>query len=312
MSSRVSLALLCLLSSLSASIARADLVTFEDLGLPANSEWHGPDPAGTTIAGPFGPVTQGSFTSGGVAFENRFDQTFGSWSGFGYSSMTDNTTPGFGNQFSAYPGGAQGGTTYGIASGYDDLVANLFDAEPFDPLNVTHLLNLPHFTLPTGASIVSAFVSNMTWPALAMLNGDAPSKQFGGASGNDPDWFKLSAFGIDSNGQALGTEVEFYLADYRFADNTQDYIVDSWELMDLSSLAGARTIAFNLSSSDVGLFGMNTPGSFAIDSISFSTTSVPEPGSAALLLAGVAVAGGLQWRRRRVEKSKAASSMLDP
>ena len=45
------------------------------------------------------------------------------------------------------------------------------------------------------------------------------------------------------------------LADYRFEDNSQDYIVDTWEFIDVSatSLNAADTIAFVLSSSDVGV-----------------------------------------------------------
>ena len=110
-----------------------------------------------------------------------------------------------------------------------------------------------------------------------MRDGDLFAKQFGGSTGDDPDFFKLSVYGIGEDGEALGVEVDFYLADYRFNDNSQDYILDTWELLDLSTLADARSLHFNLSSSDVGDFGMNTPAYFAIDSLFFQTPPSSNP-----------------------------------
>ena len=89
------------------SPAWAELVDFDDLPLAPNSHWNGPDPAGTDEPDPFGgplPVKVGSFTSGGVKFGNEYNTNYDSWGGFAYSNQTDNTTPGFGNQFSAFTG----------------------------------------------------------------------------------------------------------------------------------------------------------------------------------------------------------------
>ncbi|HKL40270.1 MAG TPA: DUF4465 domain-containing protein, partial [Cryomorphaceae bacterium] len=69
------------------------------------------------------------------------------------------------------------------------------------------------------------------------------------------------------NGELTGTEVEFYLADYTFSDNSQDYIVDEWTYVDLTSLGDADSLSFTLTSSDVGEFGMNTPAYFCIDDL---------------------------------------------
>jgi hypothetical protein len=61
------------------------------------------------------------------------------------------------------------------------------------------------------------------------------------------------------------------LADFRFADNAKDYILDSWSIVDLSmpqNEVGPRdSFVFELMSSDNGQFGMNTPGFFAIDEL---------------------------------------------
>jgi hypothetical protein len=276
---------------------------FDDLSLAPDSYWRGPDPNGTVVNGPYGPVVAGSFTSHGVKFDNYSDQTYGSWSGFAYSNTRDTTTPGFGNQFSAATGSGRGpgNDNYGVAFGYDDIAPNNFDPNPFDPSSVTALMRLPHFTLPAGASIAGMYVTNTTYAALSMLLGDSFAKKFGGASGNDADWFKLSAYGIDAFGQPLTTSVDFYLADFRFADNSLDYIVTDWRFMDLSALAGAKSIHFNVSSSDVGPYGLNTPGYFAVDDVQFvnAVQTAPEPSSLALAGIGSGVAGLLALRRRK-------------
>jgi hypothetical protein len=118
-----------------------------------------------------------------------------------------------------------------------------------------------------------------------MLNGDSFAKKFGGSGGNDPDWFFLTMTGKDAAGVVTGT-VDFYLADFQFADNQLDYIVNNWRFVDLTPLGVVKSIEFSLSSSDTSAWGMNTPAYFAIDTI------VPEP--ATLLLLGI---GALMKRK---------------
>jgi hypothetical protein len=119
-----------------------------------------------------------------------------------------------------------------------------------------------------------------------MLNGDAYAKKFGGVSGDEEDWFLLTITGKDAGGTEVGS-VEFYLADYRFADNGQDYIVNTWEYVDLMGLGVVESLEFSLSSSDMGSYGMNTPAYFALDMV------VPEPGTLVLL-----ALGGVLLRRK--------------
>jgi hypothetical protein len=120
-----------------------------------------------------------------------------------------------------------------------------------------------------------------------MKDGYAPAKKFGGSSGNDPDWFLLTITGKDASGGKTGT-VEFYLADYRFEDNSKDYIVENWECVDLSSLGVVKSLEISLNSSDAGVFGMNTPAYFAMDTI------MPEPATMVLL-----ALGGILLRKRK-------------
>jgi hypothetical protein len=105
-----------------------------------------------------------------------------------------------------------------------------------------------------------------------MRDGDAFAKKFGGESGNDPDFFKLT-IKSSLNGQVGTDSVEFYLADYRFSDNSQDYIVDDWVLVELNGLGDADMLIFTLSSSDVGAFGINTPTYFCVDNVTTNLIS---------------------------------------
>lgn len=204
----------------------------------------------------------GGFTVNDVTFPNTFTvSSWGtSWEGFAYSNTTDTTTPGFDNQYSAYPGsGAGGSETYAISFGSNTISY----ATPFD------------FSVGKGL-----FVTNTTYAALDMLNGSGFSKQFGGDSGDDPDWFMLSVTG--SNDGIETGNMDFYLADYRFTDNSQNYIVDDWTFVNLSSLGEVDSLSFELSSSDNGDFGMNTPAYFALDNLG----AIPEPGTLVTVLLG--------------------------
>lgn len=212
----------------------------------------------------------GGFTSGGAFFNNSYTDFVGgsfSWSGFALSRETDTTTAGFGNQFSAVAGSGFGGSSQYAVSFVDS----------FNPA--------PQITFASGERPLSMQIVNTTYAALSMKNGDSFAKKFGGATGNDPDFFRLTINGLNTLNQPTGS-VDFYLADYRFANNALDYIVTTWTPVDLSSLgASTHALTFSLASSDNGSFGMNTPAYFATDQI----TTVPEPSAGLLLAFGVLV-----------------------
>lgn len=243
------------------------VVDFDDLILGAESEWHGPDPAGQIVEGPYGDEVHGQFLSRGSAFVNRFDLINESWTGFAYSNQSDTETPGYVNQFSAITGTGlgEGSDNYGVGYGYLDLTPNLFQPFAFDPTNPEHLNKLPFFDVPSGGRAESLYVTNTTYAVKSMETGDQFAKKFGGETGTDPDWFKLSIYGTDAMGNPPASSVEFYLADFR---GEVDTIVTTWTLLELNGLEDARRLHFNLSSSDVGIYGLNTPAYFAIDNIS--------------------------------------------
>jgi hypothetical protein len=214
--------------------SNAGIATFEDMNLPDQSYWNGSDGSGP-------------FTSGQIIFSNNYDSAWQSWDGFSYSNINDVNTVGFDGQFNAITGIGQGETSnYAICC--------------------VGFSSLPVITLSGENAVYGLYVTNNNYAYYSMLNGDTYSKKFGGKSGNDKDWFKLTITGKDAKGNPTGT-VDFYLADYRFDDNNLDYIVDTWEYIDLTKLGKVKTLEFNLSSSDTGIFGMNTPGYFAMDTV---------------------------------------------
>lgn len=254
------------LSALLAHQATAATVsTFDDLPLAADSH--------------FGPEAAAQFTSGPATYSYNYTDYGGCcWDGWTYSNHTDNTTAGFTNQYSSYAGsGAQGSGNYGIG----------YIADSGAGLRVD---------LAAASTVAGAWFTNATYAALSMRDGDSFAKKFGGASGFDPDYLLLTISGVNAGGQSTGS-VDFYLADYRFADNSLDYIVKPWTFVDLSSLGAVSKLNFKLSSSDNGTFGMNTPAYFAMDSLTVAA-AVPEPSAVLMMLAGVA-AISLARRRQR-------------
>lgn len=267
----LSLCLVSLAASLLLSArVQAGVVTFDDLTVP---------PAGFEN----GSNLAGGFVSNGVNFNNSYDATFGAWSGWAYSNKTDTTTAGYLNQYSAIAGsGAGNSANYGVVYNFSEGDATV----TFNQL----------------VTVNSMAVTNTTYAYLTMRDGDPFTDKFGGLGGNDQDFFLLTIKGFNG-GNLVGSQ-DFYLADYRFSNNSQDYIVSNWETLNLASLGVVDSLKFALTSSDNGPFGMNTPAYFAADSINI--TAVPEP-SSILLLGGIGLLGVAKMRARKKARERASS-----
>jgi hypothetical protein len=257
---RVAAGLAVAVCALPASAA-GGVSTFEEIGVGA--------------AGYYFPSTTTTFASGAANFTHEYTD-FGfpgcCWSGWTVSSVTDNVTAGFGNQYSAFAGGGQGGSA-------QYAIAYLGDA--------TVMFGAPQL-------LAGAWFTNTTYAATSMRDGDGFAKKFGGATGADPDFLRLTITGRDAGGATTGT-VEFMLADFRFADPAQDTIVRDWTFVNLSSLGAVASLGFALTSTDNGAFGMNTPAYFAMDNL--KVAAVPEPSAFWLLAGGIGVIGVVLRRR---------------
>lgn len=224
---------------------------FDHFTLNAGGYWNGSDGSG-------------GFTSGRALFPNNYNTAWASWSGWAYSNTRNTTTPGWTNQYSAIAGGgmsanAQDNDIYALAYVPTDFLSGTNNTIPVEV----------NFTNDSLFIVNGLYVTNSTMAALSMRDGDPYAKKFGGPAGNDPDFFKLKVFGVRQDNSITPIK-EFYLADYRFADNRQDYIVTDWRWLDLSSLGPVKSLRFDLESSDVGMYGMNTPAYFCIDNLSLA------------------------------------------
>ncbi len=178
-----------------------NVATFENIQLETGSWWNGSDGSG-------------GFSSGGFYFPNEYNADWASWSGFSVSNMRDSVTAGWDNQYSAITAeGVNHSENYAVSLSSGELNMQLSDP----------------------AQLNGFYVTNATYPYLAMKNGDSFSKKFGGVDGTDPDFYKLIISGTDMYGNKTDS-VEFYLADFTSTDSTKDYIVNTWKWVDLSSL----------------------------------------------------------------------------
>ncbi len=242
MKSYRSLALAMLLSVLFFSSCKKEdtavyqSITFENLAVPSSGFWNGSD-------------ASGSFTSGKLKFTNQYNANWQAWSGFSYAQKSDVSTPGYENQYSVFNSN-NGNNKYGLffPSHDGDIFASF-------PGTEVHLMK-------------SIDLCNNTYAALSMKNGDAYSKKFGGTSGSDPDWFKVTLNGYDQNGLKVGS-VNCYLADFRYTEPAKDFILNKWTTFDLTSLGKINKLTFEFSSSDTGTYGINTPTYVCLDNIKY-------------------------------------------
>jgi hypothetical protein len=186
------------------------------------------------------------FISGNATFQYQWTKgSFPYWSGgFSYTNKYDSSTAGYSNLYGvkAYKG-FSGSSTYVI--GQDKGMIKL--------------------NQPAG-TITGMYLTNSTYAYKSIKYGDSFSKKFGGSTGNDPDFFKVVIRGY-LNGALKSDSVEFYLADFRSSNNSLDYIIDSWTLVNTATLGKVDSIFFTMRSSDVGSFGINTPLFFGLDNL---------------------------------------------
>ncbi|MDR0415140.1 MAG: DUF4465 domain-containing protein [Prevotellaceae bacterium] len=215
------------------------VVDFSDLKLEPNSHWEGKDAAG-------------QFVSGKATFLNSYNSSsypFDSWSGFAYSKQNDTTTDGFTSQFDVYTATSSNRGIFAV--GYRDTYAT----DTYTPVT-------PTITFSEPVALQSADFALNVYAYKIMRDGDPNgfAKKF-----TANDWYKITVKNIDSVGLAVDS-LDVYLADFR---EGKSMIVDSWTKLNLAPLGTASKLTFEVSSSDVGELGMNTPAYFCLDSLVF-------------------------------------------
>lgn len=231
-------------------IFSATIVDFDDLSLAENTHDAG-DPSSSP------------FSSRGVSFGRTWNPQCnnGCPTGWAFSNEIDMSTAGFTNPYSAFArpngGGYDGSLNFAVAN-------NLQRGEAI-------------VSFPGPATINGMYITNTTYAYLSVADGNDGAGFVKGPFGPG-DWFQLTVFGLDALGQETGS-VEFLLADF-IESNTG--VVDEWTWVDLNGLgSNVSSLEFEMSSTDTGQFGMNTPAYFAIDNLTFQL--VPEPTRTTLL-----------------------------
>lgn len=221
-----------------------ETIDYGDLILEPNSYWNGSDQSG-------------GFHSGSVFFPNDYNPDFGSWSKWAYSNMGNDSVQSWMNQYSVISG-----------YGFDTTGTNQIYGVSYVPIDwmTSETTPVPLYIDDTSSKTVQGFfINNSTYTALTMENGNDFAKKFGGEDGNDPDWLKLEIWGY-LNGMETDT-IDYYLADFRFENNTKDYIIKTWQWVDISEIGKIDSLYFNMTSSDVGMYGINTPTYFCMDNL---------------------------------------------
>ena len=207
------------------------------------------------------PRTDVGFNSGLAHFPHFTDtstfQGFTSsyWEhGFAYSNKRDTSNGTYTNQYSAKPGkGYNNSATYAIA--YGDL-------------NTIKLTGAA-----IGKSVIGFYVTNTTYTYNSIKNGDGFARKFGDTTGTHaglptqgsyPDYFKMTIRGY-SGGLLKSDSVDFYLADYTFSNNANDYIIKDWQYVNLLPLGHVDSIQIKLFTTVNNAFGPATPFYFALD-----------------------------------------------
>ena len=228
--------------------AQAVIVTFEDL--TPTQAYTGPG------GGAFenGLNDDPSFQSGPLTFETDFNPNFGGfWTDWAYSNTTDTQTPGFGNQYSAFPGsGGNGSLTYAVANRFAGGIG---------------------LDIPANFDLSSVQLAITTFSAQYILSGDDTfaTRAFGGDS-SIVDILQVSISGTQ-NGVAVASPLNVDLAN---SSAGADFgISEDWIDVDLTSLASADNLQFTIVNTQGGV-----PSYFALDNLNL--VAVPEPSTAFL------------------------------
>lgn len=196
-----------------------------------------------------------SFTSGNFEFATGCMHDYSYWYWFGYSNRTDTKYEELDDQWNNIVGGGHDGSkNFGVS----------FAAAFNGPCYVTVLKDEP-------VEIPGFYITNSSYAYTSMTNGDGFAKKF-----EKGDWFLLTIKGYDADNKVTGTK-EYYLADLRSEKASEHYIISDWRYVDLSVLGKVKKIGFELSSSDNGDYGMNTPAYFCFDDFGATgTETLPE------------------------------------
>ncbi len=178
-------------------------------------------------------IDGGAFWNGGHVISN-------------YASLDVEGNSSYNEQLTVYgepgKGGHNGSANFCVHNGYVDAGS--------------YKTTLPSIEFKDGVAhiIDHMYVTSTTYMYYAYVNGSAFNK-----AATDSDWFKIIATGYDAAGNKTG-ETEFYLGKGKEC-------IKEWTKWDLSNLGKVTKVEFNVTGTDVGDWGLNTPAYFAYDDV---------------------------------------------
>jgi hypothetical protein len=203
-------------------------------------------------------TTGADFSTNGVTFRYHWNTSWDGWeSGSAYTNVLDTANGSYTNLYGCITGTAFGGNNYAtVQSGAVISFSN----------NTT--------------AVSGFYITNTTYAWKEIKKGGF-GRKFGDTTGTGsgtsipqgqyPDWFKILVKGY-RGGNLLTDSVEFYLADYRAAGTTSDYVVKNWQYVNCISLGQVDSLTFEMKSSDNNAFGMKTPAFFSMDNFTIQST----------------------------------------
>ncbi len=225
------------------------VVDFESVTMPNDGYYNG----STDHSGELEVEESFDYVLNNVHFQVNYTPGDGweAWNGTAYSNLIDAENTGLSNQYSTYAGEAYSGNNFGIIS------------PPFGGGEQTgyYQTNAVKCIFDNTANVSSIWVSNSTWGALSIKDGDAFNEAF---TTTDNDYFKLV---IEGKKDEISTgEIEFFLADYT---GNEGIIIDDWQEIDLTSLGEVDKLVFSFKSTNYNEYGMTNPAYFCFDDLQF-------------------------------------------
>lgn len=222
---------------------------------------------GLTYDADFNQVWGYSFFNGGLAVANYHDMTEATY--MNQLSVYNTSSPSGGNFLVAFSSSTVldiSNATFsdysGCAKVYITDEKGYYVKNPGTDTSVTGDSESAYFD--------SVYINNTTYDFLTMKNGNNYANAL---NEENQGWFKVQFIAFDDddpNAMPVG-HTEAYLANFRkgLAD---DYygIIDTWTEVDLSMLPECSILVINFAGSDVGEYGLNTPGYCALDNFKIS------------------------------------------
>jgi hypothetical protein len=198
-----------------------------------------------------------AFYNGGIALSqwnirsNTAGKTGDWWYSYDNQCSVYNTASTDGSNKGA---GYNGSNTFAIMYGYSDFYN-------------TEWISKPYITFSTPKSVSSMYICCSSYTYGVVINGNSWSSNPNSKAVSlvtTKGWFKVIATGYKQDGSTVTAEK--YLCDYRDSANPKVPAISSWTQWRLN-FEDVVKVEFNFESSDVGIYGLNTPAYLCIDNI---------------------------------------------